>query len=163
MRRLLLGVLTGMLVLAGTLPASAAPPMREPFREELAGATSPVRFQCGDVVITERSGAYVGWMSINELGNGKVRAHFQARAVDVGATDQYGNRYRIVGSGGGTALFSTMEEAMADEAEPLKGHFAIRLNILHEDGGRFGRVHLRGHMHPVRGFVMTERGDCVEL
>lgn len=118
-----------------------------------------VSYECpGGLIITEDGGHYEVLFAMRSVGRDLLRVIFAATAKQVTASDEHGNRYRIVGSGSGTWLTDDPE---ADE--PLQGQFGIRLNILAEDGGLVGRTHYRGHLRPDGTLTVVERGDCIEL
>jgi hypothetical protein len=157
MRRLTIGMLAGLLALTLGVPASASPPERERFIDD-----TRVTYDCDGVLITEDGGHYEGHFLLKVHRDERVRAVFSASARQVTATDQFGNTYRISGSGSGTALWDSMEAFEADE-DPNKGHFGIRLVIRHADGGKFGHVWFRAQVLPDGEVSFVERGDCEDL
>lgn len=165
MRRGAGALLTAALVLGMAGPAWSAPPERERFREDISEVPEEERIQydCDGVQLTETGGVIDGWYSVKRMRDGSQQLHWRARTHDLTAEDEDGNVYRIVGSGGGTAWYAADADPDDPDEVPTRGNFGLRLNILHEDGGLFGRVFVRGQVMPDGEFRFDERGDCVEL
>jgi hypothetical protein len=164
-RRRASALLTAALVVGMAVPAWSAPPERERFQEDISEVPEEerVQYDCGGVLLTESGGVIDGWYSVKRMRDGSHQLHWRGRTHTLTAEDEEGNRYRIVGSGGGTVWFAPGADPDDLDAEPTRGHFGLRLNILHEDGGLFGRMFVRGQIMPDGEFRFDERGDCVEL
>lgn len=146
-------VLALVVLLAGPLTGSAAASAPERIVDDYRAS-----FACpGGLVITEDGGYYEALVATRPVGRDLVRVNVTATARDVTASDQDGNRYRIVGSGGGTRLLSPTD------GDTIEGQFGVRLVILADGGGRIGRVHLQGHLRADGTFTFADRGDCAEL
>jgi hypothetical protein len=146
-------VLALMVLLVGPLTGSAAASAPERIVDDYRAS-----FACpGGLVITEGGGHYEALVATRPVGRDLLRGNASATTKDVTASDQDGNRYRIVGSGGGTRLVSPTD------GDAIQGQFGVRLVILAADGGRIGRVHLQGHLRADGTFTFADRGDCAEI
>jgi hypothetical protein len=163
MRRVILCALAGALLLTLAGPAAAAPPQRERFVDDIAEVPEDerVRYDCGGVQLVETGGTIQGTFMVQEMRDGTLRMNWSGQAMGLTAEDGDGNSYRLVGSGSGTARWAAGADPDVDD--PMRGQFGLRLTILHEDGGKFGRVQVRGHLRPGGEFTLTERGNCVEV
>jgi hypothetical protein len=164
-RRRASALLTAVLVVGMAVPAWAAPPERERFQEDISQvpAEERVQYDCGGVLLTETGGIIDGWYSVKRMRDGSQQFHWRGQTHNLTAQDEAGNIYRIVGSGGGTAWYAADTDPDDPEEWPTRGHFGLRLVILHEDGGLFGRMFVRGQIMPDGEFRFDQRGDCVEL
>lgn len=155
--RIIIFMLTCLMAVALAGPTWASPPERERFIDD-----TRVTYDCDGLLITEDGGHYEGQAILKTLRDGSVRAVFVASARQVTATDEFGNPYRISGSGGGTVLWESMEAFLADE-DPIRGHFGIRLVIRPADGGQPFHVWFRLQARPDGEVAFVDRGDCEDL
>jgi hypothetical protein len=148
-RRILVGMLTCALGVALAVPAAASPPERERFVDD-----DRLSYDCGGVVITEDGGHYVVDSTVKEHADGRVRVVYVATARQVTASDEEGNRYRIVGSVSGTAALDPL-------GEPLQEHIGFRLTIRHATGGGVvGHVWFRVQLRRDGTVAFVDRSDC---